>query len=86
MEVFGFLDFIWENSYAELLNKILKESNYIDEIGENVVVTCSIGVVFADEEREEVTLKVLTKSADKAMYQAKNSGKNRYSIVRYGEK
>ncbi len=67
-------DFIWENSYAELLNKILKESNYIDaislfefkgiyhdEIGENVVVTCSIGVVFADEEREEVTLKVLTK-------------------------
>lgn len=59
---------------------------YHDEIGENVVVTCSIGVVFADEEREEVTLKVLTKSADKAMYQAKNSGKNRYSIVRYGEK
>ncbi|MEI3294253.1 MAG: diguanylate cyclase domain-containing protein [Eubacterium ventriosum] len=55
-------------------------------MGENVVVTCSIGVVFADEEREEVTLKVLTKSADKAMYQAKNSGKNRYSIVRYGEK
>ena len=50
-----------------------------------MVVTCSIGVVFADEEREEVTLKVLTKSADKAMYQAKNSGKNRYSIVRYGE-
>lgn len=43
-------------------------------------------MVFADEEREEVTLKVLTKSADKAMYQAKNSGKNRYSIVRYGEK
>ena len=32
-------------------------------------------MVFADEEREEVTLKVLTKSADKAMYQAKNSGK-----------
>ena len=51
-----------------------------------MVVTCSIGVVFADEERVEVTLKVLTKSADKAMYQAKNSGKNRYSIVRYGEK
>lgn len=32
MEVFGFLDFIWENSDAELLNKILKESNYIDAI------------------------------------------------------
>lgn len=68
------------------LYKKLVKGIYHDEIGENVVVTCSIGVVFADEEREEVTLKVLTKSADKAMYQAKNSGKNQYSIVRYGEK
>lgn len=68
------------------LYKKLSKGIYHDEIGENVVVTCSIGVVLADgSKNEELTLKSLTKRADNAMYQAKNSGKNQYRIVEYDE-
>jgi diguanylate cyclase (GGDEF)-like protein/hemerythrin-like metal-binding protein/PAS domain S-box-containing protein len=48
--------------------------------GEPLHVSASIGVVFYPDERENVDADQLIRDADRAMYEAKESGKNRFCI------
>lgn len=76
---------IW--AYGELesrLSRILDDITRIrtsSEKGDAVTISASLGCVRAEEGCE--SLDQMLSAADKAMYQVKQSGKNRYSVVNY---
>lgn len=49
--------------------------------GENIEISCSVGVAFAGKEKSDYT--TLFSKADMAMYRAKKAGKNQYSVAEY---
>ena len=52
---------------------------YNERLGENISVSCSIGVTIA--KADESTHESLIEDADEAMYHAKENGKNAYFIL-----
>jgi diguanylate cyclase (GGDEF)-like protein/PAS domain S-box-containing protein len=80
-EFFVFLPEVPADDFAEskagALCSALRLSYSLEERGA-VMLTASIGVVVA--EREKVNFETLYAEADHALYDAKNAGKNRYSI------
>ncbi len=51
-----------------------------DEIMQDVKISCSVGIAMAPE--HGTSYETLYKSADQALYQAKEAGKNQYRILR----
>lgn len=49
--------------------------------GENIEISCSVGVAFVGEEKSDYT--TLFSKADMAMYRAKKAGKNQYCVAEY---
>ncbi len=69
---------------APMLNRLLAAAAQTVNFGEAVMrVSASLGVVFypqASDPAQEIAADQLLRQADQAMYQAKQSGKNRYCI------
>ncbi|MGC4018843.1 MAG: diguanylate cyclase [Muricomes sp.] len=63
---------------CERLIDVIKQPIEIDEAGTKVVVTSSIGISIS--ELDGSTAEELINNADKAMYVAKNNGKNQYTF------
>jgi diguanylate cyclase (GGDEF)-like protein/PAS domain S-box-containing protein len=76
--VVGVFEYGKEEDIIIILEKVLQEiQKPIKYEDKNLKVTLSIGVSFYPQ-KTDISLQELLKQADFAMYQAKNSGKNRY--------
>ena len=64
-----------------MLEKMAED--YSDNEGNCIHVTCSIGVAYTKECGNDI--KMLLECADKALYQAKNEGRNRYFFYRMNQ-
>jgi len=62
---------------AERIRKTIATNNFIISLSESINITLSIGIAALDENKRISTSQQLIKAADKAVYAAKISGRNR---------
>ena len=65
--------------YGERIRKLIEE-NPVCADGTCIPITISLGIIHHSQELGKVDFTVLLNKADEALYNSKNSGRNKYSV------